>query len=233
MKLAVLDMDGTLFNGFLAADMAKALARTAECDTASAEVALDAIHRYQAGVISHDECASDFYEAYGQAVTGLRAVTLDELAHRVWKKSRLHVFGHAKPLVTWLQAQQMTVCLLSGSPDNVLRPAARQLGIKRYWGMTLAQAGGHLTGRVERAPALRGAKSKILEHITRTTSVDWASSFAMGDSSSDIDVLDKVGRAVAFEPDGELRQTAEKRGWTVADRHDVLHRCRLQWQSRV
>jgi phosphoserine phosphatase len=233
VKLAVLDMDGTLFDGFLIADVVRLLASTPGCDTASARAALDTIHRYRNGVITHDQCAADVYTAYGRAVAGLPVTVMQDVAAQVWDRARSGLFAHAAPLVTLLRAQGMTVHLLSGSPQDVIRQAAGALGIDHFCGLTMATQNGRLLNLMLRAPALRGAKRGILDRATRGIAVDWEQSFAMGDSSADIEVLQRVGHAVAFEPDAALRLAAVEHGWPVADRHDVLTHCQaLLQQSR-
>lgn len=60
---------------------------------------------------------------------------------------------------------------------------------------------------------------------TKGSPVDRRSSFAIGNSPSDVEVFDQVGPAVAFEPDPVLRGWAVERDWITADRRDVLAVC--------
>ncbi|MGW0831906.1 HAD family hydrolase [Streptomyces prunicolor] len=228
--LAVLDLDGTLLQGFLAATMADILVSVPGSDVPAARAALAAVDSYQARRIDHDECAARFHDTYARAVRGLSVSTLRDVGAEAWKRVRGQLFPHARELVVLLRAQGLSPCLLSGSPQEAVRCAAADLGMDRAWGLSLAtDGGGRCTGQILRAPARRGAKGAVLREVTAALSVDWARSFAMGDSPSDIDVLDMVGRPVAYEPDPELLPIAVERGWTVTDRRTVLPDCRSLW----
>ncbi|MHA6259770.1 HAD family hydrolase [Sporosarcina sp. CAU 1771] len=55
---------------------------------------------------------------------------------------------------------------------------------------------------------------KILEAL-EGKKIDWANSFAYGDSHSDLSVLELVGNPVAVQPEPRLRSVAEKRVWQI------------------
>ncbi|MEV3856408.1 haloacid dehalogenase-like hydrolase [Streptomyces sp. NPDC050095] len=232
IRLAVLDLDGTLLDGFVAAAMATTLTRSHSRVPAAAREALAAIDAYKSGTIDHDACATRFYPAYGRAVRGLPTAVLTQVGHQAWQQVCARLFPYAAELVTLLKRRGFVTCLLSGSPEEAVLCAADELDMDHAWGLKFAFDEGLCTGRPLRAPALRGAKRPVLLHATSLleadsgTSVDWAGSFAMGDSSADIDVLDMVGTPLAFEPDPGLLSAATSHDWQVTDRRRVLEHCR-------
>lgn len=225
VRIAVLDMDGTLFRGTLAAHMAEALTAIPGGAGVAAQEAVRAIGHYQAGQITHDELSHLFYDAYARAVRGLPSKQLRQIAAAVWRHNRSRLFPHASSLALLIRNRGLMSCLISGSPDEVITLAAQELQFDRWWGLTIAARGGTSTGQVLRAPARRGGKSAVLAEFSARMDVDWAGSFAIGDSSADIEILDVVGVPVAFEPDPQLRREAERRGWTIAHRGNVLRHC--------
>ncbi|MFD3415884.1 HAD family hydrolase [Streptomyces cyaneofuscatus] len=226
VRLAVLDLDGTLLDGFLAASMLTALTLRHSDGTEAAHQALSAIQAYKSGVIDHDECAARFYPSYARAVHGLPAMALDEVGRQAWQQSRPRLFPHATELVAMLQERGFLTCLLSGSPEEAVTCAADELNVDRAWGLRLAFDNGRCTGQVVRAPALPGAKRATLLEATDGLPVNWSGSLAVGDSSADIDVLEMTGTPLAFEPDPVLRSAAEARNWQVTDRRSILRHCR-------
>lgn len=226
VRIAVLDMDGTLFHGFLAAHMADALCRIPTHSAMAARDAVLAIDHYTAGYITHDECAALFYEAYGRAIHGLPIDLLRQLAKGVWRRNRNRLFPYAPLLARLVRQHGMLGCLISGSPEEVISLAAEDLRLDRWWGLEGARQQGICTGEFLRAPARRGGKKAVLTELATELDIDWRRSFAVGDSSADIEVLDAVGLSVAFEPDPELQQVARRRGWVIADRGNVLEHCR-------
>ncbi|GAB2838647.1 HAD family phosphatase [Streptomyces daliensis] len=224
--LAVLDLDGTLLEGFLAEAVTKVLLAVPGAEVCAVRRARSAIDAYRARVIDHDECAAHFHDAYARSVRGLPAAVLGEVGAQGWRLARGQLFPHARRLVRALRAQGFSPCLLSGSPQEAVLHAARDLGVEHAWGLVLeTDPHGRCTERYLRAPASSGVKGAILREATAGIPVDWRQSLAMGDSPSDIDVLDMVGHPLAYEPDAQLRAIAVAKGWTVVDRTTVLDIC--------
>ncbi|MFI1524751.1 HAD family hydrolase [Kitasatospora cineracea] len=226
LRLAVLDLDGTLLDGFLARHAAEALAAVPGRDPGPARAALEFLARYEARTITHDECAEGFYRCYGRAVAGLAAERLAALEASAWSTARHALFEHAKPLVALLHRRGLHTWLLSGSPGHAVAAAGRELGVHHASGAVVEVRDGLATGRVAGRPAARGGKSKLLDETAAAVAVDWEHSFAIGDSSSDAEVLHRVGAGIAFEPDPALAEAARAHGWTTADRHGLLAVCR-------
>ncbi|MBZ3913287.1 HAD family hydrolase [Streptomyces acidiscabies] len=217
LRLAVLDLDGTLVPGFAALAMTEALLDVPGADPAAARAAIAAIHSYQAREIDHEECARRFHAGYAATVRGVPPQALDRAGRLAWEQVGRELHPFVRDLIALLRARGLTVCLLSGSPHQAVRQAATDLGIDpdRAWGMTFATGTGPALG-------LRGAKRAVLRRVEAATPVDWAHSFALGDSASDIEVLALAGHPVAFEPDPQLRTAALANGWPMADRDTVL-----------
>jgi phosphoserine phosphatase len=224
VRIAVFDMDGTLFGGLLAEHMTRALMSEPTAGEAAVGRGLEILRRYRTGDISHDDCAAVFYPAYQDAVRGMSVIRLSRIGASVWRRHRDALFPHAHGVVSVARRRGLLTCLLSGSPEEVVSVAARDLGIDRWWGMTITAHAGVSTGQVSCAPARRGAKAAVLEGLAREIDVDWDTSFAMGNSAADIEVLAAVGTPVAFEPEPQLRHEATRRGWTITNRGDVLQR---------
>lgn len=58
-------------------------------------------------------------------------------------------------------------------------------------------------------------KNEKIEAALANKDIDWANSFAYGDSYSDLSVLDLVGNPVAVQPEQRLQVVAEKRDWAI------------------
>jgi HAD superfamily hydrolase (TIGR01490 family) len=58
-------------------------------------------------------------------------------------------------------------------------------------------------------------KNEQIETALANKEIDWANSFAYGDSYSDLSVLDLVGNPVAVQPEDQLKAVAKKRKWKI------------------
>jgi phosphoserine phosphatase len=225
LRLAIFDLDGTLLQDHLVAAVAEGLSSRPDCDRQAADEVRMAVRAYRSGEIGHDEAAARLHSAYVRAVSGIPLDVLDLVGKQAWQRVRERVFPHAEELIGLVRARGLRPCLLSGSPHEAVVHAGADLGVDHAWGLELADDG-RGARRIRRAPARRDAKGVILTEVTRGWAVDWSGSLAMGDSPSDIAVLEMVGHPVVFEPDSELLATALVRGWPVTNRDTVVAHCR-------
>jgi HAD superfamily hydrolase (TIGR01490 family) len=83
---------------------------------------------------------------------------------------------------------------------------------------TVAEVGpdGRFTGRSLR-PLHGDAKADVVRELAAAEGIDLNTSVAYSDGYSDLPLLELVGRAVAVNPDGRLREAALDRGWTILE----------------
>ncbi|MFE4263978.1 HAD family hydrolase [Streptomyces sp. NPDC056883] len=230
-RIAVLDLDGTLAEGSLAAPFVESLIAGGVCDPAAGRAALDAIAGYHdedadpEGPAGHASTAAAFYAHFARALEGADRTEVERAAEAAWPTARKKIIPFADELVRLLHAAGLRTVLISGSPYEIVRRAAAELGIGEAHGMRAEFRRGRCTGTLTTTPALPGGKRAALRTATKGGPVDRRSSFAIGNSPSDAEVFEQVGLAVAFEPDPVLRGWAMDRDWITADRGNVLAVC--------
>jgi HAD superfamily hydrolase (TIGR01490 family) len=106
------------------------------------------------------------------------------------------------------------VVLATGSTQYAAGPVARGVGIDHVLSSVLEVEGGTFTGRA-RALCFGHHKVSLAEAWARTHGVDLAQSYFYSDSYNDRPMLERVGNAVAVNPDARLRRLARRRGWPV------------------
>lgn len=166
------------------------------------------------------EAATTAYGLWADAMTGVRASTVRHVAHQVWERQRAELFPFTRTVVDLLRQRGWTTVLLSGSPQEIVHVAARDLGLDHAWGAEFAVDHGIYSGRVVSAPGVPGTKLALLRSAQpgfRPTDA-----VAIGNSLTDLELLDAVDHPVAFEPDPALRQAAAVRGWPIVDRTSIV-----------
>ncbi|MFD7732221.1 HAD family hydrolase [Kitasatospora phosalacinea] len=225
--VAVLDMDGTLLPGTLGTDYLDALLAVGLADRTSARAAIDAVARYRDGQLALADAAPQIYGHYARALRGTPVGAAHEVAFRVWQRARPRLFPFVADLLDALAAAGYRTVLISGSPHEVIEHAAADLDVHAAQGVVADHDGHHHTGTLSLVPGLPGGKHRALRALVRQLPATPGKSdrkkwFAIGNSSSDAEVLTQVGRPLAFEPDPQLAHLAALHAWPVADRDNLL-----------
>lgn len=105
--------------------------------------------------------------------------------------------------------------ILSASPTEIVGRLAGQLGLEHGVGTTSEVVEGRYTGRLEGPFCYREGKAEIMQEMADRNGWDLAECYAYSDSISDLPMLDVVGHPVAINPERELLELAQDRGWRV------------------
>jgi HAD superfamily hydrolase (TIGR01490 family) len=232
VRLAIFDIDGTIFRSSLLIELFNELVRRGVFPKkASQEVERDFVawlnrkghyndyllklvkvhYRYQAG------CTVQ------QIEPAIRAVI-------AWQKDR--VYRYTRDLARTLKKQGYYLVAISNSQESMVKQFTKALSFKAAIGRVPEVVDGKYTGRIimggEPFPITSHIdKIKILKRFIteRHLQVDLARSIMVGDSEGDLPLLSYVGRPIAFNPSEQLARIAKRRGWQiVVERKDVVYR---------
>ena len=109
------------------------------------------------------------------------------------------------------------VAIVSGMFTPCLKWIGRHFRVTDLIGTGIEVMNGVYTGRIV-PPVITGAVKAeyVRRHFSRLgLDVDWAASFAYGDSFTDREMLGLTGHPVAVYPDARLHALAQERGWEV------------------
>jgi HAD superfamily hydrolase (TIGR01490 family) len=113
------------------------------------------------------------------------------------------------------QRQGRLVYIVSASPEEVVKPLGRYLGVD---GVIATRAevdeSGRYTGRVA-FYAYGQEKATAIAQLAESVGLDLSASYAYSDSVSDLPMLELVGHPVAVNPDRHLEKVARERGWPI------------------
>jgi HAD superfamily hydrolase (TIGR01490 family) len=115
------------------------------------------------------------------------------------------------------RAQGNAVVLVSGMPSPCLERLGHTLGVTGVIGTGLEARDGRYTGR-SIPPVMVGehkGNAALAFFEQRASAVDWAASYAYGDSIHDRAMFDLVGHPVAVYPDDELARLAQAKRWEI------------------
>ena len=109
------------------------------------------------------------------------------------------------------------VYIVSASPEEVVRPLARYIGVDNVIATKArVDENGLYTGEVE-LYAYGPEKVVAVKQVAERDGISLEGSYAYSDSATDIPLLELVGHPYAVNPEKELRETAEERDWPMLD----------------
>lgn len=159
-------------------------------------------------------------EAFQRAFYRLyRAVPPDALEERGVALFRHHVLPRLRPQAVARVAEHRRrghrVVLVTGSLEPIVRPLAAHLSVSDVLAARLEVEDGRHTGRLADPPLAGRRKAEAVVDLAARRDIDLSLSFAYGDSSDDIPMLEAVGNPAAVNPGGRLLRLARARGWDV------------------
>jgi len=127
------------------------------------------------------------------------------------------VYAEALFLIDEHVREGREVYIVSASPEEVVRPLARYIGVENVIA-TRARIDeqGLYTGEVE-LYAYGPDKAMAVRDLAAEKGIALAESYAYSDSITDQPLLELVGNPVAVNPDKDLRDLAEERQWPILD----------------
>ena len=220
-KLAVFDLDGTLYNGnivagFLNHHREHKVNRLRLYSYFMSHTPL--IPLWRIGLLAEEPMRELWARNLSWAITGMSKQTGNSCfewitEHYVAPLIRKDVHDIAMQHLR----DSFRVILVSGTPAPLLEVIAKKLGIKESIGTPLKMTNGNYNGKVE-LPTCQGegkvARLKLLlgENINN---IDWKGSYAYADSFTDKPLLSIFGHPVAVYPDPKLAAEAKHNNWAI------------------
>lgn len=133
----------------------------------------------------------------------------EEMAQKIYPGTRALAQSH-------LDAGQR-VWLVTATPVELATVIAERLELTGALGTVAEHVDGRYTGRLVGEMMHGGAKAAAITALAEREGLDLARCTAYSDSVNDLPMLSLVGRAVAINPDPDLRKEALARGWEIRD----------------
>jgi HAD superfamily hydrolase (TIGR01490 family) len=125
------------------------------------------------------------------------------------------VYAEALAIMEEHRGSGRRVVVISASPEEIVRPLCRYLGIDDVIATRAAvDEEGRYTGELE-LYAYGPGKAEAMREMAVAEDIDLDASYAYSDSITDLPMLEAVGHPVVVNPDSALRAIAEERGWEI------------------
>lgn len=222
-KFAVFDFDGTLVRWQLFMAIFYELAEEKlidEKDYRQVRRLFDA-WRDRTSEKAYDEYAQKSIEIFDKHVDKLSVSVFDKAVDRVFEKYKDQVYTYTRDLIDELKKKDYYLIAISGSQYQIVEKISKYYGFDEWTGTKYTQIGDKFGG-YESFPA--GNKGKALQKIIRAKELSLESSIAVGDTESDIAMLEMVETPIAFNPNRGLLEHAKANKWpVVVERKSIVY----------
>ncbi len=222
--VAVFDIDGTVFRSSLLIELVDRLIMRGVIPEAART-------EYEQAQIDWLDRNGD-YEAYIKKVVssfvkyikGLPYGDVADIAGEIIEEKRNRTYHYTRDLIKELKQEGYFLLAVSHSPKFIVDGFAYELGFDKSYGTFYSTgASGRFTGEIEDEHVIMNKSATLLRAIEKEN-LSLTRSVGVGDTESDISMLDLVEVPIAFNPNRGLYRHAQQHEWKiVVERKDVIY----------
>lgn len=225
-KFAVFDIDGTLIRWQLYHVVVNRLAQ-------AGALGESAHHKLKQAIMSwkrrEDDDAYKQYETllieiYQAALSSLSVKLFDDVVDRTIDEYKDQTYVYTRNLLSDLKKNKYKLLIVSGSHLELIRKIGEYYGFDDWAGTYYERNDQGFTGKAT-VPSLD--KKRALRSLVKKHNLSFHGSIGVGDTQSDISMLELVDKPIAFNPDKFLLASAKKNNWPiVVERKNVIYELR-------
>lgn len=219
-----MDIDGTIFRSSLLVELVEALI-AAEVFPESARAGYQKAHQaWQNREGTYEAFLQAMVDVYMKHIKGVYYGDLADTGKAVVATHQRRVYRYTRDLLSKLKKQNYYVVAISQSPKTVLDEFCKEYGFDKVYGrMYDIGPTDKFTGTVTDEEVIEN-KSNVVRRVLEDEQFTIDNSVAVGDTESDIPMLDMVAMPICFNPNNTLFQHAKRMGWkVVVERKDVIY----------
>ncbi|HSX44629.1 MAG TPA: HAD family phosphatase [Candidatus Saccharimonadales bacterium] len=223
-KFAVFDIDGTLVRWQLYHAVVDRLAK-------KGHLGIDAEEQIHGQRMvwkrrEHPDAFEDYEQFlvkfYEKALNDLKPSVFDRIAREVADEYKEQVYTYTRDLVYQFKSEGYWLLAISGSHDELVGIIAKQHGFDDWVGSYYHRGVGRFIGTKDVASH---DKKASLRQFVEKHDLSMTDSYAIGDSRSDIPMMEIVEHPIAFNPTRELFDHARGQKWPiVVERKNVVYK---------
>ncbi len=222
-KFAVFDIDGTLIRWQLYHAVVDHLAREGLLGKDDQEKLNQARMVWKRR--EHQDAFKDYEKTlikiYESSLPSLKTKDFDQAVETVAHEYKEQVYSYTRELTSSLKDRGYALLAISGSHQELVKHVAMQYGFDDWVGTVYQREGDNFTGSKTVASL---DKKKALQNLVEKHNLTDKDSYGIGDSASDASLLEAVENPIAFNPDQQLFEMAQKKSWDIViERKNVIY----------
>jgi HAD superfamily hydrolase (TIGR01490 family) len=149
---------------------------------------------------------------YLEAIKRITPQQCELIYQEVFDEYKDQTFTYTRDLIKDLKEKGYTLIAISGSQDQIIQKLAKHHGFDIAVGATMEQIDGKYSGKIT-TPIFD--KAKALQQIIDEHGLTTKDSYGVGDSKSDVPMLEMVDNPIVFNPDTKFFKIAKSKQWKI------------------
>jgi len=223
-KVAIFDIDGTLFRSSLLIELVDVLVERGTFPAKALQAFAKDKERWQNRQGSYERYIDRTVKAFMEHIKGVSYQDFREATEIVAKRYRERLYRYTRALLKRLKREGYFLLAISQSPKGVLDPFGKTLGFDKIYGR-LYELGpsDRFTGTITDLHLISN-KANIVKRAVAKEGLTLEGSVGVGDTEGDISFLEMVETPICFNPNKALYRHAKRNGWkVVVERKDMIY----------
>ena len=224
-KFAVFDVDGTIFRSSLFIQLVEAMVREGVFPKEAKGEYDEQYKEWQEREGGYSEYIAAMIKTFYKHIKGVHYGIFADISRQVVAEQSKHTYRYTRELVQQLKSDGYYLLAISHSPKTILDEFCPTLGFDKSYGVVYdIGPEDKLTGKVVDEHLIMN-KANILKRAIEREGLTTEGSIAVGDTESDVSMLEMVEHPICFNPNSALYKQARVRNWEViVERKDVIYK---------
>lgn len=223
-KVAIFDIDGTIFRSSLLIELVEALIENKIFDISARKEYKKEENEWLDRKGDYESYINAVVEVFMKNIKGISYADFERASKIVIERYRNRTYRYTRDLVLKLKKKKYFILAISQSPKGILDGFCEMLGFDKVYGRFYElNPSGKFTGGVVNEELISN-KSNIVKRAVEKENLTLEKSVGVGDTEGDISFLEMVEKPICFNPNSKLYLQAKKKGWkVVVERKDVVY----------
>ena len=224
-RVAVFDVDGTIFRSSLLIQLVNALIEDGVFPKEARHVYERDYEKWLNREGGYQEYIGAVVQAFNKYLKGVHYGALADAAEEVVEEQWKRVYRYTRDLLKELKKKDYYLLAVSHSPKTVLDKFCPRMGFDKAYGIVYEIGPQELFNGNVADEHLIMNKANIFKRAIEKENLTLAHSIGVGDTESDIPFLEMVAKPICFNPNSKLYRYAKRMKWdVVVERKDVIYK---------
>jgi HAD superfamily hydrolase (TIGR01490 family) len=223
-KVAVFDVDGTIFRSSLLIELVETLIERGVFPEETRAVYKRAHEKWTNRQGEYQTYINAVVGAFMKHIKGVEYSDFEEAVKMVMSANKDKVYRYTRDLIKDLKKKGYYLLAISHSPKGAVEPFCKRLGFNKVYGIFYELGPtDRFTGKMMEEHLILN-KSAILKRALQKENLTLKGSIAVGDTESDLPLFEMVETPICFNPNMLLYKVALRNKWkVVVERKDVIY----------